>query len=96
MQKEIDEEVPTTSSLTAHVLEESDEEYRGLTSGDNYPKQERLVAMLKEQARRRVKKREEEDMLQAKREADMRSEQMLREKQFMEESESDFRNKINR
>lgn len=87
---------PTSASLITKALEGDDEEYRDLISGDTVRKQLVLLAALKEQASRRVAEREDEEMRIANREADLRTNNMMKEREFMEEAESEFREKMTR
>lgn len=96
MHEEIAANDPTTLSLVSRALEGDDEEYRTLISGDAVRKQEVLLASMRDQARRRALEQEATMMAQSRREGDMRSEQIINDKKIMEESESGFRDKINR
>mmetsp|Transcript_11304 Transcript_11304/g.34595 ORF Transcript_11304/g.34595 Transcript_11304/m.34595 type:complete len:949 (+) Transcript_11304:176-3022(+) len=96
MRRELEQNDPATSSLVTRSLAGDDEEYRALASGDTVRKQELLLESLRDEARKRAVTREEEDMNRARREADMRSDRMTRERQFMEETEVEFRHKIDK
>mmetsp|Transcript_39178 Transcript_39178/g.155394 ORF Transcript_39178/g.155394 Transcript_39178/m.155394 type:complete len:319 (-) Transcript_39178:1329-2285(-) len=93
MQKDMEAADVTTSGLGTSIVEDA-VPAAPVISADALKRRDLILESLRDETRSRVAEKEAEEMTRANRELDLRASRMNAERQFMEESEVEFRRKI--